>query len=217
MNNQIFLVQVLLSGITVGSIYALVAIGFVLIYKSTRVLNFAQGELMMIGTYFAYTLTTYYQIPLPIAFALTFLFSIFLGMLLERFFLRPMIGEPIISVIMLTLGLSVLLFSVMGIIWGPEDKIFPKMFMDSTWYPLGLSVSQIDISIICGALLLLILFSIFFKYSSLGLQMQAVACNQDFASLSGVSVKRVFRILGTFCYHRIDGWNPFGPCFHPKP
>lgn len=91
MSEQIFVVQVLLSGLAVGSIYALVALGFVLIYKSTRILNFAQGEMMMLGTYFAVMIITNYQISFPIAFVLTFLFSLFMGMLLERVFLRPMI------------------------------------------------------------------------------------------------------------------------------
>src|SRR5665648_1125037 len=99
-------VQSLVSGIVVGSIYALVALGFVLIYKSTAVINFAQGELLMFGAYICLMFVTSFKLPFLVAFVLTLLVAGMLGFLLERLFLRPMIGEPIISVIMLTIGLA---------------------------------------------------------------------------------------------------------------
>ena len=108
--------QLVLNGLVVGSIYSLVALGFVVIYKSTSILNFAQGEFLMLGAYVCLTITVTGAVPFWAAFVLTMAFSVVLGLALERLILRPMIGEPVISVIMLTLGLaSVLKAVVQGI------------------------------------------------------------------------------------------------------
>ena len=107
-----FFLQLVLNGIVIGSIYALVGLGFVIIYKSSSILNFAQGEFLMLGAYVCLAVFTTARVPFVAAFALTLLFSVMLGVLLERVLLRPMIGEPVISVIMLTLGLSSVLKAV---------------------------------------------------------------------------------------------------------
>ena len=110
--NIAFFAQLFLTGLVLGSVYALVALGFVLIYKSTSILNFAQGELLMFGAYVCLTLIIGLQIPFFWAFFLTLAFSFILAVLLERVILRPMIGEHIISVIMVTIALSFVLRSL---------------------------------------------------------------------------------------------------------
>ena len=123
-----FFLQLLLNGIVVGSIYSLVGLGFVVIYKSTSVLNFAQGEFLVLGAYVCLTLTVQYHVPFFWSFLLTLVFSALMGILTERIILRPMIGEPVISLIMVTLGLSSLLKAVIQGIWGTELRPFPDIF-----------------------------------------------------------------------------------------
>src|SRR5205085_291162 len=107
-----FFLQLTLNGLVVGSIYALVALGFVIIYKSSGVLNFAQGEFLLLGAYVFWAMVESSHVPLAWALLLTVVFSVILGLAMERLILRPMIGEPIISVIMVTLGLSSVLRAV---------------------------------------------------------------------------------------------------------
>src|SRR5665647_1364297 len=122
------IVQSLISGIVVGSIYALIALGFVVIYKSTAVINFAQGELLMFGAYLCLTLVVVLKIPFWIAFVATLIVAGLVGLLLERLFLRPMIGEPAISIIMLTIGLASFLKGIIHVIWGSETLVYPRIF-----------------------------------------------------------------------------------------
>src|SRR5512138_1930537 len=123
-----FLLQLVLNGVVIGSIYALVALGFVVIYKSSSILNFAQGEFLMIGAYVCLSLMTAEHVPFWAGFALTLAFSVVLGVALERVALRPMIGEPVISVIMLTLGLSSVLKAIVQGIWGTDIQAYPEIF-----------------------------------------------------------------------------------------
>ena len=101
-----FFMQFLVTGLSMGSIYALVALGFVLIYKSTSILNLAQGEFMMVGAYICLSMTLDFGLNFFASFIITMFFSVILGLAVERLVLRPLIGEPIISIIMVTLGLT---------------------------------------------------------------------------------------------------------------
>jgi len=123
-----FFLQILVSGFVVGGIYSLVALGFVLIYKSSDAINFAQGEFLLIGAYVSLTLIATYHIPLIPALLLTLIFSAILGFVIERLVLRPFIGEPVISMIMATIGLSSLLAGIVHIIWGTQTRVFPPLF-----------------------------------------------------------------------------------------
>jgi len=188
------ILQSLVSGIVIGSIYALVALGFVLIYKSTAVINFAQGELLLFGAFLCLTLVTTLKIPFWIAFFATLIAAALLGLLLERLFLRPMIGEPIISIIMLTIGLASVLKSIIHIIWGSETKVYPEVF-PTTPIQLGpVLVSQVYIYSVVFAIICLILFNLFFRYSSAGIAMRAVANDQQAAQSMGISIKKIFGI-----------------------
>ena len=192
-NLQIFF-QLVLSGIIVGSIYGLVALGFVLIYKATDVVNFAQGELMMLGAYVCYYLITSHHIPFIPAFLITLLFSALLGILTEILILRPMVGEPIFSVIMITVGLATLLRSIVGLFWGHDTYAFPSPFSEKALDIFGLSVLPVEITTMLTALGLFILFFLFFKYSKMGLAMRATAFDQRYAFLMGISVRKIFSL-----------------------
>jgi branched-chain amino acid transport system permease protein len=189
-----FLLQLVLNGIVSGSIYSLVALGFVVIYKSTSVLNFAQGEFMMLGAYVCLSLAVQYQLPFAIAFVLTMAFMGVLGILTERLILRPMIGEPVISLIMVTLGLSALLKAIVQAIWGTDLRPFPNIFPVEPVQIGPLPVSQGYLYGTACVAILLLLFSLFFKFTRSGIAMRATAFSQQVALSMGISVKRIFAL-----------------------
>jgi branched-chain amino acid transport system permease protein len=186
--------QSLISGIVVGSIYALIALGFVLIYKSTAVINFAQGELLMFGAYLCLALVVALKIPFWLAFVATLIAAALFGFLLERLFLRPMIGEPAISIIMLTIGLASLLKGIIHIIWGSETLVYPAIGPVEPLRFGAIVVSQVYLYSVFFAVLCLVLFNLFFRYSSSGIAMRAVANDQQAAQSMGISIKKIFAI-----------------------
>jgi branched-chain amino acid transport system permease protein len=189
-----FLLQLVLNGVVTGSIYSLVALGFVVIYKSTSVLNFAQGEFLMLGAYVCLSLAVQYQLPFAVAFLLTLVFSAALGILTERLILRPMIGEPVISLIMVTLGLSALLKAVVQALWGTDLRPFPNIF-PATPVQLGpLPVSQGYLYSTASVAVLLLIFTLFFKFTRAGIAMRATAFSQQVSLSMGISVKRIFAL-----------------------
>jgi len=189
-----FLLQLVLNGVVTGSIYSLVALGFVVIYKSTSVLNFAQGEFLMLGAYVCLSLAVQYQLPFAVAFLLTLVFSAALGILTERIILRPMIGEPVISLIMVTLGLSALLKAVVQALWGTDLRPFPNIF-PATPVQLGpLPVSQGYLYSTASVAVLLLIFTLFFKFTRAGIAMRATAFSQQVSLSMGISVKRIFAL-----------------------
>ncbi len=189
-----YFLQLVLSGIAVGSIYALVALGFVIIYKATGILNFAQGEMMMIGAYFCFSQVTALNIPLIPAFLVTLIFSACLGFVIHYLIVRPMVGEPIFSVVMVTIGLAILLRSITGIIWGPSHLSFPSSFPEEPILIGPLVLSHIHLWSILVCIFFLFLLAFFFKYSRFGLAMRATAQNQDNASLMGINVQAIFAL-----------------------
>ncbi|HEU4384198.1 MAG TPA: branched-chain amino acid ABC transporter permease [Anaeromyxobacteraceae bacterium] len=189
-----FFLQLVLNGLVVGSIYSLVALGFVVIYKSTSILNFAQGEFLMLGAYVCLAITAGGRVPFLAAFLLTMAFSVVLGLLMERVILRPMIGEPVISVIMVTLGLSSILKAVVQGIWGTDTRPFPAIFPAHPVQIGPLPVSQGYLYSMVSVGVLLVLFSLFFKFSRYGIAMRATAFSQQVALSMGISVKRIFAL-----------------------
>ncbi len=188
------IMQSLISGIVVGSIYALIALGFVLIYKSTAVINFAQGELLMFGAYLCLTLVVAFKVPFWVAFFTTLIAAALLGFLLERLFLRPMIGEPAISIIMLTIGLASFLQGMIHMTWGSETMVYPAIFPTEPLKFGGIVVSQVYLYSVFFAVLCLVLFNLFFRFSSSGIAMRAVANDQQAAQSMGISIKKIFAI-----------------------
>jgi branched-chain amino acid transport system permease protein len=189
-----FFFQLLVNGLSVGSIYALVALGFVVIYKSSGVLNLAQGEFLLIGAYMFWSISTQAGAPLVAALVLTLACAVVLGLAMERLILRPMIGEPVISVIMVTLGLSSILRAVVQGIWGTDTRPFPPLFSSAPLQLGPVAVAQgYLISTVCVAVLLL-LFVLFFRLSRSGIAMRATAFSQPVALSMGISVKRIFAL-----------------------
>lgn len=189
-----YYLQLIIGGLVVGSIYSLVALGFVIIYKATKVVNFAQGELVMVGAYACFALTVQMQLPFLLAFLCTLVFSVILGLALERLVLRPMIGEPIISVIMVTIGLSSVLKSLVQLFWGTDIRVYPQVLPSEPVVIAGLPVAPVYIAAFALALTLFVIFTLFFKYSRLGIAMRATAYDQQAAQSMGVSIKNIFAL-----------------------
>jgi branched-chain amino acid transport system permease protein len=189
----LFFMQFFLTGLSMGSIYALVALGFVLIYKSTSILNLAQGEFLMVGAYICLSLTLDLKLNFLASFAVTMVFSVILGLLVERLVLRPLIGEPIISIIMVTIGLTYILRGGVIMVWGNDIRqfnIFPETPID-LW---GVKITYLYLWSMGISLTLLSFFAVFFKYARTGIFMRAVADHQTAAQSMGISVKRVFAL-----------------------
>ena len=194
MTTQYFL-QLVISGLVIGSIYSAVALGFVIIYKATRVVNFAQGELLMVGAYVCYAFLVQMHVPFWGALLLTIAFGIALAALVERLILRPMIGEPIISIIMVTIGLSLVLRSLVAVAWGTDILVYePKLFPEEMVTIAGIPVSLEFVWCFLLSVFLLAVFSLFFKYSKAGVAMRATAFNQQVAQSMGISVKHIFAL-----------------------
>jgi branched-chain amino acid transport system permease protein len=185
------ILQFLINGVVMGGIYALIAIGFVIIYKSSKVLNFAQGELVMIGA-FAF-LALYNALPIWIAFVLSILIACLMGFLIEKVILRPLIGEPILSVIMVTLGLSYMLRGIALTVFGPEIKPFPQFVYGSIEF-LNVVVPNVYLLGFFVSLVVITLIMLFFKRTILGITMRAVADDQAASMSLGVKIEKIFAI-----------------------
>ncbi len=189
------ILQLLVSGLSQGCVYGLIALGFVLIYKATEMVNFAQGDLMMLGAFFAYTYAGVLDLPFVLAVIATVLTMAALGALTERLVVRPMIGEPHFSVLMLTIGLGFIFRAVAGAIWGNEPTALPTPYAGGVIELGGLILGYENIAIIVGTAVLCTCLFLFFKFTRLGIAMQAASQNQLAAFYVGIPVKRVYSLV----------------------
>ena len=187
--------QLVISGLSVGAVYGLVALGFVLIYKATDVLNFAQGELMMVGTLTCFALATWGHIPLWLAIILALIIAALLGALMERILVHPLIGESVFSVIMVTVGLASMLYSAAAMVFGRDIYRFPLPFSVRPIVWRNLVLDPINLWTLIISCVLVGLFALFFKYTRLGLAMRAIAQDDKIARLMGIRVKWVFALV----------------------
>ncbi len=185
-----FVLGGLVTGLAVGSIYALIALGFALLYKSTKILNLAHGELVLFGGYLAIALT--HILPFPLAVVLTLLAAALLGFAVERAIMRPLFGQPLLSVIIVTLALGYIVRGLMVGIWGGDTRQFPLPFLGGVVTVVGTPIQRVGVWSALTAVVLLLIFWLFFRYSLLGIAMRAAANEQLTASTLGVSLRRVF-------------------------
>ncbi len=182
----------LTTGIMVGGIYALVALGWVLIYKCSGVLNLAMGELTLIGAYVSLSFYTM-GVPFIASLLISLVIGFVLGILTERIFLDKLIGEPVLTVIMVTVGLSFFFKGTVEFIWGTDTRVFDPPVFSIEPIRLGpLVIGQVYLWSFLAAIILLILFVSFFKYTRWGLAMQATADDEMAALSLGVSARFVY-------------------------
>ena len=185
--------QLVISGIVVGSIYALSALGFVLIYKSSKVLNLAHGQFIAAGAFITYALTLWMHIPIFLSFLISMVITFFIAMSVERIFLRRLIGEPIISVIMVTIGLMSILDGLIYLTpFGTENFSFPVFLPKTPIVFGGVSISWTQLVGVILTFIMIGAFSWFFKKSTVGISMRAVSDDQLASMSIGISVPKVF-------------------------
>jgi branched-chain amino acid transport system permease protein len=190
-----FFLQLLVNGVCIGLLYGISAMGFVMIFKASSVLNFAHGELLALGAFFFLSLVTWGKIPVAAAFLLTLAGCFVLGFIIEKFFLRPLIGEKLIFVIMLTVGLAAMFKGLILLIWGGNLQTYPEFL--PLWLELKLGsiyIAPVYSAALIISVIFLVLFGLFFKKSSQGIFMRSVADNQKAALSLGVHVRRVFAL-----------------------
>ena len=190
-----FFLQLLVNGLSLGFLYALSALGFVMIFKSSSVLNLAHGELLAIGAFMFLVLSAWANLPIVLAFALTLAGTFALGFVVERLFLRPLIGENLIEVIMLTLGMGIMFKGLLLFIFGGDIHDYPKFLPEGLSLQLGaIQIPSVNVASFIIGIVFLILFGFFFKYSSQGIYMRSVADHPPAALSLGVHVRRVFAL-----------------------
>ncbi|MGQ9777184.1 MAG: branched-chain amino acid ABC transporter permease [Thermodesulfobacteriota bacterium] len=184
--------QLIVSGLAVGACYALLALAMVIIYKTSEVLNFAQGEMAMISTFVAFTILDSYHLPFQWAVLLTFLFAILLGIFFEMVFLRQAKDPTILGLIIITLGFEMILMGFAGWKWGPDQRSFPFPISSIETYNFeGLIISKINFWTIVVSLLLMFILFLFFRYTKLGTAMRATQQNPLAARVMGIRTKRI--------------------------
>jgi branched-chain amino acid transport system permease protein len=195
MNDQVvFILQLVITGVAVGGVYSLMALGFVLIFKASAVVNFGPGELVLFGAYVSWATILDMKLPLVVALPVTLVVAILLGLVIERGILRPLIGEPIISVIMVTFGFASVIRGVLNMTWGSDTRPFPVLFSPEPFRLGPVPISPVHLWSFVIVLVLLLSFSIFFRFSLTGMAMRATADNQQVAQSLGVSVKWIFAL-----------------------
>ena len=184
--------QFLITGLAVGMVYALIALGFVLIWKSSSVANLALGQIVLLSSWFTYGMLVQAQLPLWIAFPLVVIFALFLGWVIERFALRPLIAQPILALITVTLGIGYFIEGVVTFIWPWSVDALPRLFPREVIRigPAVVSQEYIWVAGIC--LVVFVLLTLFFRYHRMGIAMRATADDQMAVQACGIPVTTVF-------------------------
>jgi branched-chain amino acid transport system permease protein len=189
------LLQLVVNGAAAGCIYGLIALGFVLIYKATEMVNFAQGDIMMLGGFFAFSLIAHFGLNYWVGALLAILATAALGFALDAVVLRRVIGQPQFAVVMLTLGLGFIFRAVAGITWGYDSVGFETPFTNHTVRVGGMVLGEDSLSIIVGTVLLCGVLYVFFSRTRLGIAMQAASQNQLAAYYMGIPVRTIFSLI----------------------
>jgi branched-chain amino acid transport system permease protein len=185
--------QLLVAGLAVGALYSLVALGFVIIYKATGVINFAQGALLLLGAYFALSFNELLNLPFLLAALLAMVTCAAVGVLVERLILSRMVGQPVFAVIMITLGLTIFIEQVVTWRWGQQRNLADPWGLD-TFTVADVVIPVVNVVRIGAAAVLLAGFFAFFRYSRIGVAMRATASDQEAALAQGISARRIFAL-----------------------
>jgi branched-chain amino acid transport system permease protein len=186
------LLQYTITGLAVGMVYALIALGFALIWKSSSVANLALGQLVLISSWFTYGMLVQAKFPYWIGLPLTILFAIFLGWAIERFTLRPLIAQPILALITVTLGVAYFLEGLVTFVWPISVAALPRLFPQQ---PIHIGRAVVSQEYLWAAVISLVLFgllSLFFKYHKMGIAMRATADDQMAVQACAIPVTSVF-------------------------
>jgi branched-chain amino acid transport system permease protein len=193
-----FLLQLVISGLALGMVYALIAVGFVIILKCSKAFNIAQGHFVMIGGYLGFTFLVTFHLPVWVSLLAAIGVAIIMGLLIERFTLRPLVGQPVLAVIMMTIALAVVLEGLATLIWGGEYKTYHGVLPKITLEIGELSIPSemllgIIVSIVAVAILMLL-----FRYTKSGLALRATAEDEQVVQSAGIKVTTVYALSWVF-------------------
>jgi branched-chain amino acid transport system permease protein len=189
------ILQLVVNGAASGCIYGLIALGFVLIYKATEMVNFAQGDVMMLGGFVAFSLIAQFHLPYWVGGLLAIIITAAFGYALDAIIIRRVIGQPQFAVVMLTLGLGFIFRAVAGITWGYDSVGFNTPFTNKRVDVNGLILGEDNLSIIVGTVLLCGVLYLFFSKTRVGVAMQAASQNQLAAYYMGIPVRTIFSLI----------------------
>lgn len=186
--------MLLIEGIAIGACYGLFGVAVAIIYKTSDVINFAQGEMGMVATFVAYHILTVYGLPFWVAFPATMIFALLLGMAIEFCFLRPAKDPTVLGLLIITLGAEMLLMGLAGWKWGAEQKDFPFLLSVTKTHEVfpDLFINEWTIGVFTLTIIIMIFLFLFFRYSKLGIAMRATQQNVNAAKIMGIKVERVF-------------------------
>ncbi len=188
------LVQYLFTGVTVGSIYAMVAVGFNIIYNVTEIINFAQGEFVMLGGLIMVFFTVTAKLPLPLAFVLTIAAVTAVGALMERFTINPLKNASVLTMIIVTIAVSILFKGIAMFVWGKDPYIFPPFSGSKPLFIYGAAIQTQTLWVLLMTAVMVVLMTIFFKKTRYGKAMLACADNPEAARLVGIKVNTMILI-----------------------
>jgi len=188
--------QLIIEGLAIGACYGLFGVAVAIIYKTSEVVNFAQGEMGMVATFVAYHILIQYHLPFWMAFILTMGFAIGLGMAIEFLFLRPAKDPTVLGLLIITLGVEMLLMGLAGWKWGAEQKYFTfPLSVQKLHEPVkGIVLNEWTIGVFIITPVIMVLLFMFFRYSKLGIAMRATQQNENAAKIMGIKVERVFAL-----------------------
>ena len=189
-----FLLQLIITGFAVGMVYALVAIGFVIILKCSQAFNIAQGHFVMLGGYLGYTFLVSMGLPIWATLALAIVTAAIIGLLIERLTLRPMVGQSVLAIIMMTIALSTVFEGVAGLIWGGEYKTYHGLLPTLSLKIGEISLPSESLIGLIVSVIIVVLLLIFFRYTKMGLAMMATAGDEQVAQSSGIKVTVVYAL-----------------------
>jgi branched-chain amino acid transport system permease protein len=191
---MLFYVELFVNGLLVGALYSLVALGFVLIYKASDALNFAQGEFVMFAGYIVAACVQLYGFPLYVAIAVGIAGMVALGFLVEKLVLQFMIGRPVVAIIMATIGLAAFLQGLAPALWGIETKNIPLPISDEPIFVFDILLNRIELVAAVFALVIFSAVGWLFTKSRMGIALRAIADDQQVSMAMGIDVKRYFGI-----------------------
>jgi branched-chain amino acid transport system permease protein len=184
------------NGLALGSIYALTAIGFTMVYGIISLINFAHGDVYMVGAFISYTALVYLKLPIAVAFILGMVGAVLFGVLLARFAYKPLFEAPRINLFLCAIGASIFLENFAMLVWGPETKSFPGIIETKTYNLVGFHVSNLQLIIFATAIILVAILTYIVQYTKTGRAMRCTSQDMNAAKLMGINTNRV--VYATF-------------------
>ncbi len=186
------LLQVIIYGIAVGAVYGLIALGFVLVFKTCGAFNVAQGELLMVLAFICMSLTTQFNLPFYLAVFITLVIAVLLGFIIERLLLRRMVNQPLMAILMMTMGMALVIKSIALLVWSYHAYRFPVWLPKGEVQLGGLALSWDYVASFLIVVVVLIVFGLYFRYARFALAMRAVGEDQVVSQIMGIKISTVY-------------------------